>query len=105
MLYTIRSLYCHRISSGEFLGLGLSTLVHQGHYLLDTSADLQVTKPQPSHLNHLFSGFSLFNNMLIKSQLNIPKMAILKFLQKKLVKEIINLILFNVGISCMWLIS
>ena len=33
--------------------------------------------------------------MLIKSQLNIPKMAILEFLEKKGVKEINNLFLLT----------
>ena len=49
--YTIRSLYCHRISSAELLGLGLSTLVHQGHNLLDPSADLNPSNKwrTPSH--------------------------------------------------------
>ena len=46
----------------------------------------QVTKPQPSHLNHSFSEFSLSINILIESQLNIPKIAILEFLEKKLMK-------------------
>ena len=46
--YTIRSLYCHRIFSGEFLCLGLSTLVHQGLYFLDPSADPHPYNPRVS---------------------------------------------------------
>ena len=109
MHFTIRSLYCHRISSTEVLGLGLSTLVHQGHHLLDPSADLHPLNkwqnPQPSHWNYSFSGFSLSNNNLIKSQINIPKMAMLQFLQKILMKEINNLILLNIGIPCVHVVN
>ena len=51
MHYTILSLNCHRISSGEFLGLGLSTLVHQGHHLLESNQSLVSQSPVKPYSN------------------------------------------------------
>ena len=71
--------------------------MHQGHHLLDPSADPHLPNQgrNPGHhiLNDSFSGFSLCLKMLINFQLNIPKMAILEFDEKKLMKKINNLIL------------
>ena len=71
MHYTILSLNCHRISSGEFLGLRLSTLVHQGHHLLESNQSLVSQSPvKPCSNPNLESNPSCSSPSPVKSSSN-----------------------------------